>query len=148
MISSDKKGSTFLLNSWTWILYILYYLPSHPPNKAFVISNNHKLYNSTRLILNFLCLLGLGDRGNWESTRVKSRLIWKQIWPITICFARILPPCKRPLKGTQSADAHAHYIPILSCFAHHKMRVKQRVRSASGISIQILWSWTNCKSKS
>ena len=133
-------------------------------------SVNHKLYNYTsdlpyivlytcstwvcfspnppapRLILNFLCLLGLGDKGNWESTRVKSRLTWKQIWPITICFAWILPPCKRSLKGTQSADAHAHYIPILSWFAHHKMRMKQR--SPSGISKQTLWSWTNYKSKS
>ena len=155
------------MNSWTWILYIIC-LRTHPTKRLWSV--NHKLYNPNsdlpcfvlhstwvcsppqppfpRLILSFLYLLGIGYKRNWESARVKSRLTWKQIWPITICFTWILPPCKRPLKGTQSADVHAHCIPILSCFAHHKMRVKQKVRSASGISKQTLWSWTNCKSKS
>ena len=39
-----------------------------------------------RLVLYFLCFLaliihelGLGGRGNWESTKVKSKLTWNQI---------------------------------------------------------------------
>ena len=38
----------------------------------------------------FLCLLALiihelvlGNKGNWESTLVKSKLTWNQIWPVT-----------------------------------------------------------------
>ena len=39
---------------------------------------------------NILCLLalifhvlGLGDKGNWESTKIKSKLTWNQLWPVT-----------------------------------------------------------------
>ena len=35
------------------------------------------------MILNFLCLLGLRDKGNWESTSFKSKFPWNQIWPNT-----------------------------------------------------------------
>ena len=53
-----------------------------------------KIFNLGRLILNyFLCFLaliihelGLRDKGNWESTKVKSKLtlqnIFSQIWPV------------------------------------------------------------------
>ena len=33
------------------------------------------------MIFNFLCLLGLQDKGNWESTSFKSKFPWNQIWP-------------------------------------------------------------------
>ena len=36
--------------------------------------------------INFLCLLGLGDTGNWESTYIKSKLTWNQIWPVTCIY--------------------------------------------------------------
>ena len=43
----------------------------------------------TRLIHNFLCLLALiihelgqGNKGNWESTWVASKLTWNQLWPV------------------------------------------------------------------
>ena len=39
---------------------------------------------------NILCLLalifhelGLGNKGNWESTKIKSKLTWNQLWPVT-----------------------------------------------------------------
>ena len=39
---------------------------------------------------NILCLLalifhelGLGIKGNWEWTKIKSKLIWNQLWPVT-----------------------------------------------------------------
>ena len=41
-----------------------------------------KIFYKPRLILNFLCLLGLGDKKNQESTYVKSKLTWNQIWPV------------------------------------------------------------------
>ena len=38
---------------------------------------------------NILCLLalifhelGLGNKGNWESTKIKSKLTWNQLWPV------------------------------------------------------------------
>ena len=33
------------------------------------------------MIFNFLSLLGLRDKGNWESTSFKSKFRWNQIWP-------------------------------------------------------------------
>ena len=27
--------------------------------------------------------LGLGNKGNWESTKIKSKLTWNQLWPVT-----------------------------------------------------------------
>ena len=35
------------------------------------------------MILDFFCLLGLEDKGNREYTRVKLKLTWDQIWPVT-----------------------------------------------------------------
>ena len=39
----------------------------------------------------------------------------------------------KPLKGTQSAEAHAHFIPFLSWFAYHKTRAwngsEKRIRN-------------------
>ena len=43
-----------------------------------------------RYCKNILCLLalifhelGFGNKGNWESTKIKSKLTWNQLWPVT-----------------------------------------------------------------
>ena len=35
--------------------------------------------------------LGLGDKGNWESTKVKQSLMWIYFWPVTCTFITWTP---------------------------------------------------------
>ena len=38
-----------------------------------------KRFNQLKSTLSLLCLLGLGNKGFWESTNIKLKLTWKQI---------------------------------------------------------------------
>ena len=75
------------------------YLLTHTIKTTYCMLQNCDKWPLLQYCKNIICLLalifhelGLGNKGIWESTKIKSKLTWNQLWPVTYYNQRYIVP--------------------------------------------------------